>query len=363
MKKLILILVLVFASLSMVGQAEYNKWAVSVEYGSHNVSDESAILLDKVTEHDISDGHHYGLSVRYNFNPIFGVGLVGGFDNLALETFEHDAVALDYGRLNVEIFINWFQLFDLQNNIFTMIGHGGPGVGFIRTDNDYNTTIGNVSGGLTGLFKATDWLGVYLDWTSTGNFSQGRTLDGEFVSTNTGINSVIHNYSIGLAFYLGKKDKDGKRKRHADWVVPVAVVPVVNNYITNPVTVITKVVEVPTIVATPHNHHDEYIFFDYDSSDFRDSELNALFKVTTELENNPEFTVVIKSYASPTDSSEDYNKVLSDKRASVILDKLRALQIDRDRISIESFGKDHEVDGEKSVFDTARRVELIVVRK
>lgn len=375
MRKLILILVLIFATSIMFGQTEYNKWAISAEYGMHDVSDESAILLDNLDNHDLTDGHHYGLGIRYNFNPKFGLGLKGAFDNIALEDFNHNPVELNYARVNLEMYINLFQVFDLQNKYFTMIAHGGPGVSWIDSEyiisklprdgfeygEAYKQTVGNFGGGVTALFKITRWMAIYADWTSTGNWNEDRTIDGYLPISNDGVNSVVHNYSVGLTFYLGKKDKDDNRKEHADWVIPVEVIPVVNTYITNPVTV--NEVLVP-VVATECNceYHQEYVFFDHDLYEFRDSELNAIFKVYTELVENPTFTLVIKGWASPTESSAEYNQSLSQKRSSVLLDKFLAMGISPDRLSTESFGKDYDYD-EKQVHDVARRVELIVVRK
>ena len=140
-------------------QVDYNKWAISGEYGTHDVSDESARLLTDRTDHDITQGHHWGLNVRYNFNPKFGLGLNYGKDNIALESFEGVPVEFDYTRLNAEMYINIVQILDIQNNVFTMIAHGGPGISLIRTDNDYDQNVGNFSGGLT---KHTLYARVYL---------------------------------------------------------------------------------------------------------------------------------------------------------------------------------------------------------
>ncbi len=378
MKKLILILVLIFATSTMFAQTEWNRWAISAEYGMHDVSDESAILLDDLSNHSLTDGHHYGLTVRYNFNPKFGLGIVGGFDNIALEDFNHNPVDLDYARLNLEMYLNFFQLLDLQNNVFTLIGHGGPGISLIDGEYhyikkqpkyteegvgvNYSQSVGNFSGGLTGLFKITRWAAITLDWTSTGNWNQDRTIDGYMPVSNEGINSVVHNYSVGLTFYLGKKGKDGNKRQHADWIIPVDVVPVVNNYITNTSPIITEThtqVEIVKVAV----YHQEYVFFDHDKYDFRDSELNAIFKAFTELNENPTYKLVIKAFASPTSSTEEYNLVLSQKRASVIIDKFLAMGIAPSRLSSESFGKDHDYDDEQSVYDAARRVELIMIRK
>lgn len=374
MRKLILVLVLIFATSTMFAQTEWNRWAISAEYGMHDVSDESAILLDDLDNQSLTDGHHYGLEVRYNFNPKFGLGLSGGFDNIALEDFEHNPVEMDYGRLNLEMYVNLFQILDLQNNVFTIIAHGGPGISWINSDyvyykkpkaeylydEAYNATVGNFGGGLRGLFKVTRWMALYVDWTSTGNFNQKMTMDGYMPISNDGINSVVHNYSIGATFYLGKKDKDGNKRQHADWIIPVTAVPVVNNYVTNTSPIVTETTKVIEKVAV---YHDEYVFFDHDEYTFRDSELNAIFKVFTELSENPSYTLEIRAFASPTSSTEDYNMVLSQKRASIIKDKFLAMHIAPNRIKTESFGKDHYYDDEQSVFDAARRVELIVIRK
>jgi len=353
MKKIILILALVMLSVTSYGQ--FGKWSASGEYGIQMVGDKTAAQADQFA--------HYGLGLRYNISEIVGIGLTGGYDKTTLSEdnglTEYD---FKYSRINAEGYINAFKWVNVYSKRFTVLLHGGPGISFIN-DNDYKQTVLNFRGGATLLYKLSDRLALTGDFSTTSNVNQTMKLDGSGQSVNTGINSNVSNASIGLTFYLGKKAK----LPHADWYVKPDVIPVINN--------LTEVVNntYPTVEYDETNiidiiknynsiqPHSEFVFFVHDEHAIRDSELNAIYKVFAELDNNPTWVLCIKGFASPTSSSAEYNQKLSERRSNELYNKFLDMGVDKSRISFDSYGKD-TVRNKENVHDVARRVELIVVK-
>jgi outer membrane protein OmpA-like peptidoglycan-associated protein len=362
MKKIILILAILLVSIYSYGQEkDFTKWAVDVELGNSTINDEASTSNE--TYDFIS---HLGAGVRYNFNPKFGLGLRGGYDNLNIKN-DHSGnkVKFKFSRVHLDMNLNVFKMLDLHSNWFTLQVHGGPGVGFINTDNDYKETVAIASGGITGLFRVGNRSAVRLDFSTTANIAQNKSLDGSNITSNDGISSTIHNISVGYVHYFGK----GKKKRHADWYEPKELVQkdttlVINNlYNTYPITEIDET-QIIDIVNNYYGNRSisEYVFFDHDKYVIRDTELNAIYKVYTELVKYDLYSLVIKGYASPTSSSDEYNKKLSENRSNVLYQKYIDMGIDSTRISFDSYGKDLKKSKE-NVHDVARRVELIVVKK
>jgi OOP family OmpA-OmpF porin len=353
MKKIILILALLMLTVTSYGQ--FSKWSVSGEYGNQMIGDKTAIQGDQF--------NHFGLGLRYNVSEIVGVGLTGGYDNTTLFEEYKDATYgpeydFEYGRVNLEGYINTFKWLDVYSKRFTVLLHAGPGVSFMNGD-DYKQTVLNFRGGATLLFKLTNRLALTGDFSTTSNVNQTMKLDGSGESVNTGINSNVSNTSIGLTFYLGKKSK----LPHADWYVKPDVIPVINNLTeivnnTSPTTIIREEANCDCEIIPS-----EFVFFKHDEDVPSDTDgqgyKNAIFKIFKYLIDNPNSTLTIRGYASPTSSSDEYNMDLSNRRAKEITKKFVAMGISKDRIKAEYFGKDKKYDTE-FVHDVARRVELIV---
>lgn len=359
MKKIFLIIVILLVSVFTYGQGkEYTNWAVDVELGNSTVNDESA-----VSDETYNGFSHIGAGVRYNINPKFGIGLRGGYDNVGLLDIDNKKVELDYGRVTIDFNVDVLKVLDVYSNWFTLHVHGGPGVGFINTDNNYDETVAVATGGVTGLFRIKNRSAIRLDFSTTANIAQNRTLDGSFPTGNDGISSTIHNVSIGYVLYFGKNEKvDGKLKRHADWS------PQKSNEILQPITNVTNVYPVSYVTNEITKTCEcecinvEYVFFDHDKFNIKDTELNAIYKVYTLLQNDDSLSLVIKGWASPTDSSDEYNLKLSENRSNEVYDKYIDMGINPERIEFDFYGKDHEYE-KQNVHDVARRVELIVIKK
>jgi outer membrane protein OmpA-like peptidoglycan-associated protein len=357
MKKIVILVALILMSTLSYGQ--YNKWAVEAEVGTFEMNLPTGLVSANALG---QDGYHLGVAGRYNFNPKFGVGLVGGFNNLSVERDNMPNLELNYYRADVEAYINIFKMLDLNPKWFTMLVHGGVGMSWIDAEDGLNENIENLSGGVTGLFKVSNRMALKLDFTTTGNIGQTKTIFGDYDSQNSGISSTVHDLSVGVVVYFGKKKENkDKLQPHADWyVAPVVEPTIINTYnkTVYPKTFVTNVIEKTCDCEFVQN---EYVFFDHDKFNIKDTELNAIYKVYEVLMLNKDFTLIIKGWASPTSSSDDYNLKLSENRSNEVYQKYIDMGIDGERIRFESFGKDHKYD-EQTVHDVARRVELLLVR-
>ncbi|MBI1782934.1 MAG: OmpA family protein [Sphingobacteriales bacterium] len=79
------------------------------------------------------------------------------------------------------------------------------------------------------------------------------------------------------------------------------------------------------------------VYFDFDKYDLKSHSVHVLDSIYTVLKNTPAATIQISGYTDGR-GTEDYNKVLSDKRARACADYLIAKGIDASRITFESFG-------------------------
>ncbi len=66
--------------------------------------------------------------------------------------------------------------------------------------------------------------------------------------------------------------------------------------------------------------------------------LDAITKVKTILDENPNGVVLVQGHASE-DGSEAYNQDLSQKRAEAVMNKLIEMGIDPSRLEVEAFGE------------------------
>lgn len=328
---------------SMSLSAQYDRWAFGLESGVHAVGDESATVTDAF--------NHYGASLRYSFNPMVSLGVSGGYDNISLKSIDGQDIETNYSRISAELYIDAFDLLNLQNNLLTILVHGGPGRSVIRTSNNYADNIFSATGGVDAMFKLRKNISLSLGYRHTANITQDKTLDGVFDVSNSDVNSTLTNLSAGLTIYF---DKD-KNESHADWYVePEPEYLIVNNnsYITQEL--VTNVVESKCDCDIA-----EFLFFDNDRSDLKEEHKAPLVSVYNYLNDNPEAKLQIIGYASSTNNSDEYNLSLSSRRAVKAYEKLELMGIDTTRIAVLAKGKD-ETWGDESLHDVARRVELII---
>ncbi len=101
------------------------------------------------------------------------------------------------------------------------------------------------------------------------------------------------------------------------------------------------------------------IFFDFDKYELKETSFNELERIVQILNENIDFKIEISGY---TDSigTNDYNKVLSQKRADAVKNYLLMKGIQNDRISSKGYGNDFPVDSNNTEEGRAknRRVEI-----
>ena len=368
MRNLYILVALLFTVSIASAQYGHNKWAIEAEVGAHSLQDYASESLGGILT---NDGVHFGLAGRYNFNPKFGLGIVAGYDKLTLESqLQNNLINSDYYRLNLQAYVNIFKVLDLNPKRLTMLVHGGPGLSWINNDNGYSERIENLSGGVTALYKLSNRVALKLDFTSTGNINGSRTFDGLEVAQSAGISSTVHNLSVGVVYYLGRKAHKLKLGEpelevldHLDWVYePREEIYITNEYITQnyPKEFITNTIQLESSCDCEYITN-EYVFFDHDEDVIRDTELNAIYKIYEQLRLNDSIKLVIDGWASPTSSSDEYNLDLSKRRSQAVYDKLIAMGVSEDRILAKTFnGKDNDKN-DSIAHDVARRVELILV--
>ena len=386
MKKILILIAVLFATTTTINAQEYNRWAISGEFGNQMVADESAVSVDEFK--------HFGLGIRYNLNEIVGLGLTGGYDFTSLQEEYTDGINpayfgqpydFEYGRVNLEGYINAFKAVDLYSKRWALLLHGGPGASFIKTNGvidanpsnespaysfNHKETVLNLRGGASLLYKVSKRIALYGDFSTTANVNQTSKFDGSGSISNAATSALVSNVSVGVTVYLGKKDKDGNRKEHADWYVAEPIIPVINNNVTKNVT------NNPVINFTQEEFNEyyesyvslqpisEYVFFDHDVDVIDETDnaaKNAIYKIFAQLTKNPTWELSILGYASPTSSTFEYNQKLSERRTKGIKEKLVLAGLDESRIITGSYGKDVRRNDEK-VHDIARRVELLITK-
>ena len=101
------------------------------------------------------------------------------------------------------------------------------------------------------------------------------------------------------------------------------------------------------------------IFFDFDKYVLKETSFNELERIVQILNENIDFKIEISGY---TDSigTNDYNKVLSQKRADAVKNYLVMKGIEMERISSKGYGNDFPVDSNNTEEGRAknRRVEI-----
>lgn len=352
MKKIILIVALLMLSVTSYGQ--FGKWSASGEYGMQMVGDKTAVSVDNFD--------HFGLGLRYNISEIIGVGLTSGYDKTILSEdnglTEYD---FKYLRFNAEGYINTFKWVDVYSKRFTVLLHGGPGISFLNGDG-YKQTVLNFRGGVTVLYKISNKLAITGDFSTTSNVNQTMKLDGSGPSVNTGINSNVSNASIGLTFYLNKKNK-----KHADWynkpkdtTTTINLTHVVNRYNTYPTV---RETNIEQVIKNVINNSDEsqFVFFDNAKHNIKDTEYNAIYRAYHALDIDKDKRLIIIGYASATKDSDEKNQKLSERRTNELKTYIIDMGIDPSRITFDSKGKDN-MRAKENVFGIARRVELLIVK-
>ena len=344
MRNIILSLILIVAC-GLSSQAQYKSWAIEAGVGNHYIADQSAVAGD--------NSLGFNLTVRKNLSRTFGLGLYTSYDKLDLITFDGDRTTTKYWRATLEGVVDVSNLLEIENDVFTLLGHGGAGAARLTggtLDNVRYTLVAGV--GATGLFKLSDGFALKVDWTTLINGNQDTTLDGAFDVTNAQANSLVNTLSVGTVFYIGRKSKG--KKVHADWYSePEPQYEIIN--VTNEGPVTNTFV---SQVAECNCSANENVYFENDEDEIKIQGLNAIEKIFNLLAKDSEATVELTGSASPTASTTvAYDLDLSKRRVEAVKGKLIDLGLDASRITTKYIGKDNS---RQVIHEFARKVSLEV---
>jgi len=105
------------------------------------------------------------------------------------------------------------------------------------------------------------------------------------------------------------------------------------------------------------------VYFDYDSSQIRDSERAQIEEVASYLSSNPGVNLIVEGHCDERGSNE-YNLALGERRALAIRAYLVGLGIDGARVTTKSFGEEQPVAAghDEMSWSQNRRGEFVLVQ-
>lgn len=225
MKKIFLLISLLFFSKQLFSQKRYNKTSVEIGYGFN-------IPIHPKNDIATSDyilPNHIDIGVRYMLDDYFGLKFHYANDRFRNKNDKN--IGNGYHRLGIEAVYNFSNKLDLFNNKFNIFFHTGIGLTYAFPEaikrfknggeftfglTPYNTKrferIGNLIFGITPQFRLSDRTSLIFDLAYVINTEQQYSYSGELLYINRKkIRGSFLNFSIGIQFYLGKE------RRHADW--------------------------------------------------------------------------------------------------------------------------------------------------
>lgn len=164
--------------------------------------------------------HHFDLGIRYMLSTNFGAKIDFGFDqvksqegsgSLPFETNQY--------RIGIQGVANLARImkFETFTKRFGILAHTGFQFSKLQPQSGISKGISEDNGGimigLTPQFRLTNSLVITGDFTAINNVRQHLNWDGQYSATENNLSGLLYNTSLGITFYLGKKEK------HADWYV------------------------------------------------------------------------------------------------------------------------------------------------
>ena len=99
------------------------------------------------------------------------------------------------------------------------------------------------------------------------------------------------------------------------------------------------------------------IFFDFDSSTLKAGAYSEIARVANVLNKYPQTTIRVEGHTDST-GPEDYNQVLSEKRAQAVKDALIQRGVDARRIQTVGFGESQPISSSDAI---NRRVSIVII--
>ncbi|MCL6461289.1 MAG: OmpA family protein [Flavobacterium micromati] len=370
-------------------EKNYNRWSVNLNGGFNAPVGPFTKGYHSATADYLTDPtfNHLDFNVRKMFNTKFGVKWAFAYD-----TFSSVGASIPFrnimfstsvqGVLNVHRALNWEEF----TNTFGLQLNFGPGLSFlrgneIRFDNGenigfYADNIYSINSGATVLIKVSDRVAFNIDYSINKNFSHHLNLDGRTtVDLKANRTGVIHNATVGLTVYLGKKEK------HADWYwknkvdqsqellariksletklqdsnndgVPDAMDTIIDSRfdnIQNSINVMAGDVNVTNSEARNMiNSQYVNVFFDFDKSMISTGTISAINFLIKYLNDNPAAVVDVIGYADELGNT-DYNLRLSETRAKNVAEMIVRSGISISRLTVITKGEDNSVPKESSL--------------
>jgi OOP family OmpA-OmpF porin len=365
-------------------EKNYNRWSVNLNGGIN-------IGIKPFTEGYYTttpnyfqkpDFNHVDFNVRKMFNTKFGLRWDFAYDNFSSENgspyFSNNLYRTSIqGVLNIHRAFNWEEFTDT----FGLQFHFGPGLSFLEgpdtTTFDAYDNIFSVLGGATVLIKASDKFAFNLDFTMISNLTHHIALDGQSkLDPSFSRTGSIYTSSIGLTYYLGKKDK------HADWYS--------ENEKDRTDELLARIEEIETLMidadrdGVPDYLDTEYltisgdtnysneemrsminsqyvnVFFVFNETSITKGSVSAINFLVKYLNANPNSKAEVIGYADEFGNLE-YNMILSRKRAERVIEIIVSSGIDANRLKLVLKREDKLVSKDsKLATQLARKVDFKV---
>ena len=181
----------------------FNRWSMNAEFGLNYAQ---GPLTPGYTTNEYGLWHT-ALGARYMFNPKIGMRLSVGYDEIS-EGYSGPNFHTDYFRSSLEAVINLGTLLDF-NSRFGLLLHGGAGYSLmtgVNMKNDFDHIM-NVTGGITPQVMLNNRWSIYGDVTALSNVYQDYNYDFQRTHVNRGFDGNLFNFSIGVQYNFGPKDR------------------------------------------------------------------------------------------------------------------------------------------------------------
>ena len=401
----------------------YNRWSFEVQAGQNKPVRPFATVYyssDPGKLFSFSGTNHINLGVRYMLSNAFGLKLDYAMDQFTPQT--------GAGSLPFDTKLNRFGFQGVMNlgrvlrfESFTsrvgLLTHAGIHVSKFTVNQGANQNVteenGGIMFGITPQIRLTKWMALTGDFTVVNNVRQHINWDGSYASSEENLSGVLYNTTLGLTFYLGKKEK------HADWYTKEDEVPKLptideeaikrldeietamndtdrdgivdyldaENNTPGGVAVDSKgrfidsnnngtpdemeprmgkeiaTTQINKVISAESDLVEKgliNVFFDINSATPNQGSSNNLYIILHYLQNNPNAKVKLYGFADKR-GDEALNKNLSMQRAQNVYDFLIANAIDVSRVSIEGIGADTKfMDNSEASLTLARRVSVAI---